>query len=114
RVYACGSAAEALDVAGQVPLDAIVSDIGMPGEDGYSFIAQVRARLSRDVVALALTGFAGGKDRAAALTAGFDDHLAKPASPDAVRARIARLLRAARGRVVPVDAPQAGRVRRSG
>jgi PAS domain S-box-containing protein len=56
---------------------AIVSDIGMPGEDGYSLMRSVRA-VDADVYAVALTGYAADDDRERARRAGFDAHLTKP------------------------------------
>ena len=62
----------------------LVSDIGMPGEDGYALIARVRA-LPADsggrVPALAVTAFTRDDDRARALRAGYTAHVAKPIDP---------------------------------
>jgi CheY-like chemotaxis protein len=60
--------------------DVIVSDFSMPGEDGFSFIRRVRALPSvvRDVPAVALTGFDGIANAAAATAAGFHAYLVKP------------------------------------
>ena len=64
----------------------------MPGEDGYDFIRQVRARRhSRDLPAAALTAFARAEDRKQALLAGFQTHLAKPVDPDELVAVVASL-----------------------
>jgi PAS domain S-box-containing protein len=62
-------------------IDVLVSDIGMPGRDGYDLIREVRAREGsggRRTGAVALTAFARAKDRDAALAAGFDAHCVKP------------------------------------
>jgi CheY-like chemotaxis protein len=59
----------------------LVSDIGMPEIDGYELIRRVRALQDLDkasIRAIALTAFARAEDRARALTAGYDLHLAKP------------------------------------
>ena len=58
----------------------IVSDVGMPGTDGYQMMRTLRSTESRDsrVPALALTAFARAEDRKRALVAGFQAHLAKP------------------------------------
>ena len=58
----------------------IISDVGMPGMDGYQMMRTLRASESRDsrIPALALTAFARAEDRKRALTAGFQAHLAKP------------------------------------
>lgn len=64
--------------------DLIVSDISMPGEDGYQLIRQVRARghwARGDIPAIALTAFARPEDKEQALAAGFQTHLTKPIEP---------------------------------
>ncbi|MCW7536299.1 PAS domain S-box protein [Aquabacterium sp. A7-Y] len=62
--------------------DALISDIAMPDEDGYSFIRRWRAEELRQglkrVPAVALTAFASARDRAKAFAAGFDAHIGKP------------------------------------
>jgi len=84
EVRTADGAAAALEVLGDWRPDALVSDIGMPGEDGYALIAKVRA-LSRDqgghTPALALTAYARTEDRVRALSAGFQMHMAKPVEP---------------------------------
>jgi signal transduction histidine kinase/CheY-like chemotaxis protein len=99
RVHACGSVAEALRIVDSVALDAVVSDVGMPNEDGYSFAQKLRQRCTFRAPALALTGFASPADRAAATRAGFDDYLAKPVSPSAVVAKIREMIRSRRGSI---------------
>jgi PAS domain S-box-containing protein len=82
-VTAC-SAAEALAAIEKSPPDVVVSDIGMPHEDGYEFIRKVRA-LPPDrggmAPAVALTAFARSEDRQRALLAGYQIHVAKPVDP---------------------------------
>lgn len=82
-VTAVPSVAEGLRALEQAPPSLVVSDIAMPGEDGYSFIRKVRAREGpeRQVPAAALTAFASDEDRARAFEAGFDRHIAKPIDP---------------------------------
>jgi len=61
--------------------------VGMPGEDGYSFIARLHALPARQggrTPALALTAFAGSEDRLRALRAGFAMHVPKPVDPVAL------------------------------
>jgi PAS domain S-box-containing protein len=74
-----GDALEALETA---DFDLLISDIGMPDQDGYEFIRQVRAReatsQTRKVPALALTAYARVQDRMRALIAGYDTHVSKP------------------------------------
>ena len=73
--------------------DCIISDIGIPGQDGYSFIRQVRSQPPPlgTVPAVALTAFARDSDRALSLESGFNDHLAKPVEIGALLQKIARL-----------------------
>ena len=86
--------AAAVQVLKQKPISVIVSDIGMPGEDGYSLPSRVRAETSAGTVpALALTAFARAEDRQRALAAGFQRHMPKPIEPAKLVAAIAALLR---------------------
>jgi signal transduction histidine kinase len=83
RVFTAENAAEALDIARQETPDIIISDIGMPGMNGYELLSSLR-RLPgmQEVPALAITGYATEDDRARALAAGFAAHIAKPVDPD--------------------------------
>ena len=77
------------------PFDVIISDIGMPDEDGYQFMSRVRALPPERgglVPAIALTGYATRKDRERALAAGYQLHLAKPVEPEDLVAAIANLV----------------------
>ena len=77
---------------------AIVSDIAMPGEDGYWLIGEVRGPLGvppEKVPAVAVTAFSGQHPRAAALAAGFQANLAKPIDPDELCRTVASLVQAA-------------------
>ncbi len=87
------SARQALDEVQQWQPDVLVSDIGMPGENGYHLIERVRAlpHPLGELPALALTAYAAASDRERALAAGFNAHLAKPAVPDVMVAVVARL-----------------------
>jgi len=71
----------------------LISDIGMPGEDGYVLIKQVRDLPGPHgrVPAIALTAYARPEDRMRALAAGYDEHVAKPAEPFALATLIAGL-----------------------
>jgi PAS domain S-box-containing protein len=77
--------------------DALISDVAMPGEDGYSFIRRVRelhrTRGEPALPAIALTAFASPSDRVRALAAGFDAHLGKPMDPEQLRSTLKELLR---------------------
>jgi CheY-like chemotaxis protein len=84
-VAAFGGAAEAFAALDEIRPSVIVSDIGLPGEDGYSFIRRVRAHAVADiqsVPAIAVTAYATVPDREEALAVGFPQHLAKPIDPD--------------------------------
>jgi signal transduction histidine kinase/DNA-binding response OmpR family regulator len=89
------SAAEAMKALSEWEPDVLVSDIGMPNEDGYSLIKKVRA-LDSDrahrIPAVALTAYATDEDRIRALDAGFQTHVAKPIEPELFVTSIASLL----------------------
>jgi PAS domain S-box-containing protein len=92
QVAAASSAAEALAVIVQFHPDVIVCDIGMPDEDGYDLIHQVRANpATKDIPAAALTAFARPDDRKRSLLAGFQIHVAKPIDPAELTAVVASL-----------------------
>jgi CheY-like chemotaxis protein/nitrogen-specific signal transduction histidine kinase len=77
------SAAEALRAAAESAPGLIISDISMPGTDGYSLLAELRRMPGLEgVPAIALTGHALDEDRARALEAGFSVHVPKPVDPD--------------------------------
>lgn len=84
----------ALAVLDVLQPDAIVSDIGMPGKDGYELIREVRRReagRNRHTPAIALTSFNRPQDQALAFSAGFDAHCAKPLRPIQLVKEISRL-----------------------
>jgi CheY-like chemotaxis protein len=94
EVTSTSSSAEALNAFGQMLPDVVVSDIGMPEEDGYELIRKVRALPAERgglTPAIALTGYATRKDRERALSAGYQMHLAKPVEPAELVAAIASL-----------------------
>jgi signal transduction histidine kinase/CheY-like chemotaxis protein len=80
EVKACASASEAMSAIQDWRPSVLVSDIGMPDEDGYSFMTKVRKLSSqrRSVPAIALTAYARAEDRMRALAAGFQMHVPKP------------------------------------
>ncbi len=80
-VRTAGSTRAALDMLAQFAPHLLVADIGMPGEDGYALIRQVRQRRP-SMPAVARTAYARPDDRRRALDAGFDMHLPKPIEPD--------------------------------
>lgn len=79
----------------QPKIDVLISDIGLPAQDGYELIRRVRA-LERPAIsripALALTGYATDNDRGRALEAGYHGHIAKPIDPSAVALAIRRAI----------------------
>jgi PAS domain S-box-containing protein len=81
RVTSTKSAEEALHaVANDVP-DVLISDIGMPDQDGYELIRKLRSlpvEKGGSIPAIALTGYASRKDRERALSSGYHQHMAKP------------------------------------
>ena len=93
-VVAAESTSEALGRLRQLRPRVLISDIGMPGEDGYALIRRVR-ELSEDeggaVPAIALTAYARPEDERAALGAGYQRHLSKPVSVPHLMATIAEL-----------------------
>ena len=93
-VVSASSAAEALEVLSRRPPHVLVSDIEMPGEDGYTLLRRLR-QLPHDrgglTPAVALTAYAGAEDRMRALLAGFQVHLPKPVQPAELAAVVASL-----------------------
>ena len=97
RVSDCGTAADALALLAANSYRVIVSDIGLPDENGLSFIRKVRAlpdESRRKIPALALTAFAGELDKTDAFAAGFQAHLAKPVDPYELAMEVERVSRA--------------------
>jgi CheY-like chemotaxis protein len=95
QVTAAASAAEALDIFAALRPDVLVSDIGMPDEDGYSLIARIRAMppgAGGRVPAVALTALARPEDRKRAILAGYHVHLAKPVEASELSAAIVSLV----------------------
>ncbi|MFL5302839.1 MAG: response regulator, partial [Anaeromyxobacteraceae bacterium] len=93
-VTAAGSAEEALASLQDAPPDVLVSDIGMPGQDGYELIRRIRGLAPEQggrVPAAALTAFTQSDHRQQALAAGFQLYLAKPIEPDELTAAVAKL-----------------------
>jgi PAS domain S-box-containing protein len=81
EVVVAASAAEALKTIGREKFDLLISDIGMPEEDGYSLIRKIRKLTDEEggaVPAIALTAYARAEDRVKALQSGFQMHVAKP------------------------------------
>lgn len=85
QITAVASVAEAVKAIEQAKPDILISDIGMPEEDGYDLIRKVRALPAEQggkIPAIALTGYASLQDRDLALKAGYQEHLSKPVDVD--------------------------------
>ena len=84
KTIAARSVAEAIRAVDGHAVDAMVSDIAMPGQDGYTLMTLMKDRLGRNMpgATIALTAYASRADRERALAAGFSEHLAKPVNPD--------------------------------
>ncbi|WP_088889795.1 PAS domain-containing hybrid sensor histidine kinase/response regulator [Leptolyngbya ohadii] len=82
-VSTASSAIEALEMLQQTSFDLLISDIGMPAQDGYALIQQVRAlpHPKQNIPAIALTAYAGETNQCQVIAAGFEAHFAKPLSP---------------------------------
>ena len=94
NVQAAASVAEALEVLQWYKPDVLVSDLAMPGEDGYSLISKVRAleaESGKQIPAVALTAYVRVEDRARALAAGFNMFVPKPVEPNELITAIANL-----------------------
>jgi len=94
EVVAAESATAGMKALQQQRPDLLICDIGMPGEDGYSFIARVRdlpPAQGANIPAIALTAYAGDEDRQHAYEAGFQRHLTKPVQLDELVAVVAEL-----------------------
>jgi PAS domain S-box-containing protein len=97
EVRAVGSAAaalEALSSDGFRP-DVLVSDVGMPGTDGFALVRTIRAlpaENARRLPAIAVTAYANPEDRVRALVAGYQNHIAKPVDANALAVAIAQLV----------------------
>jgi len=94
QVRHAASVDEALDSLDTRRFDLLISDIGMPGRDGYELIRELRQREGegRRLPAIALTAFSREDDRVHALDAGFDAHLGKPLRPQQLMTQILRLV----------------------
>lgn len=90
-VITTGCAQDAIAVLEHTQPDIIVSDIAMPGEDGYQLMRHIRASSSKEIPAIALTAYVRPEDRREALRAGFQTHLSKPVNAQELIGVIAEL-----------------------
>jgi signal transduction histidine kinase/CheY-like chemotaxis protein len=98
QVSVAATAAEALQLLGRDPFDVLVADLAMPEQDGYALIRAVRRlpepRANR-VPAIAVTAYAGLRDREMAVDAGYNRHLPKPVDPEQLIEAVAAATRPA-------------------
>jgi CheY-like chemotaxis protein len=102
-VSTAASCDEALVEMAQQRPDVLMSDIGMPGRDGYDLIRQMRTSAvpgMSTIPAVAITGLARSQDRLSLLRAGFQAHLCKPVDPEEAVALVAALAGQHDGRAV--------------
>jgi CheY-like chemotaxis protein len=93
-VFTAASGAEGLEILKNRRPDVLISDIGMPEEDGYQFVRAVRSlpvAQGGRTPAIALTAFAHSTDRTKALLAGFQRHLSKPVESQELIATVGSL-----------------------
>lgn len=87
---------QAVDLAVESDFDLMLLDLSMPNLDGFAALAQLRSREAaaqrRPLPVIAVTGYASDEDRLRCLTAGFDEHLAKPVQVSTLKATIERVL----------------------
>ncbi|MEA2561796.1 MAG: hypothetical protein QOH06_3300 [Acidobacteriota bacterium] len=108
EVLAVGSAAEAMRELETFRPHVLLSDIGMPGEDGYALIRRVRdlpPERGGRIPAAALTAFARGEDRRKALLAGFQMHVPKPVEVNELATVVATLARGTQGSGFSAERP---------
>ena len=95
KLRGAASVADAFRLFSERRPDVLISDIGMPEQDGYELIRKIRALSNEEggsIPALALTGYATRKDRERSLSAGYQQHMAKPIEQSDLIAAIAVLL----------------------
>jgi signal transduction histidine kinase/CheY-like chemotaxis protein len=96
EVRTCLSSTSALALLDEWLPDVLVSDIAMPGEDGYMLMRKIRARKADaggGMLAVALSAYGGKEDRMRALSAGFHRHIGKPVEPDQLVAVVASVVK---------------------
>ncbi|WP_438011166.1 hybrid sensor histidine kinase/response regulator [Sorangium sp. So ce321] len=94
-VESAASVEEALELLSSRELHVLISDIGMPGRDGYVLIDAIRRHADprvHGIRAVAVTSYAGDHYRARAIDGGYDEYVAKPLDPGRFAAKIARLI----------------------
>ncbi|HEX8501038.1 MAG TPA: ATP-binding protein [Pyrinomonadaceae bacterium] len=100
KVTTAATASEALEALAGFRPDVLISDLGMPGDDGYALIARVRelpAERGGQVPAAALTAYVRAEDRVRVLRAGYQLHVPKPVEPTELLTVVANLAGRVRG-----------------
>ncbi len=95
KVTSVASVKEALEALKQLQPDVLISDIGMPQEDGYGLISKVRAfeaERGLNIPAIAMTAYTSAEEHLRAISAGFAAHLAKPVQPAELISVVANLI----------------------
>jgi PAS domain S-box-containing protein len=103
EVRCFSTVAEALAALAEDPPDVAISDLAMPGEDGYAFVRRVRSECDGSANAIpivAMTAYARAEDRRRVLEAGFDRHVAKPIEPEELVESLAAVID---GRAAPAS-----------
>jgi len=97
EVRVAASAEQAREILGRWSADLLVSDVGMPGEDGYSLVGRLRAENDKRarIPAVALTAYASREDKIRLLSAGFQAHVPKPLDPAELVTVVASIARTA-------------------
>jgi CheY-like chemotaxis protein len=101
-VFSAGSGTEALRLLTTTTADVLVTDIGMPGMDGFELVGELRRSPNpalRNLPAAALTAYARSEDRTRSLKQGFQMHLAKPIDPGELVTAVAALGRRGESRI---------------
>jgi len=96
KVITAASGFEALQILPKVPLDILISDIGMPEMDGYMLLREIRSLPSEynsNIPAIAVTAYAAELDQEQALSAGFKTHVTKPVDPDELVAIVLQVIK---------------------
>lgn len=94
KVTTAASASQAIELIKSLQPDILISDIGMPNEDGYSLVKKVReldSQQAREMPAIALTAYVTKEDNKQAISSGFQMHLSKPVDTNALITAVAKL-----------------------
>ncbi|AFZ15374.1 PAS/PAC sensor hybrid histidine kinase [Crinalium epipsammum PCC 9333] len=94
KVTTAASASQAIELIKSLQPDILISDIGMPNEDGYSLVKKVReleSQQAREIPAIALTAYVTKEDNKQAISSGFQMHLSKPVDTNALITAVAKL-----------------------